>query len=1286
LWPINEIDYVEQLLFAILEAEKVTPVYKSIFGLRLIGKQIWLAPNAPVRSIYDWTRKNQDKEQNDAKLELLMRFRPTCYERLLRHDIFAFELVFAQIHHDFLQTKFNDERRDFVLLHDAVVGLIALDLARYAISNKIDINHVLKEVNSEEFIPKRAPKWQRVLLFRIAESLKLQEVIKRACDLCERDITKIKKEFLELFFLAAAPDYGKETYHVTCAPNRLDIVPLDPREAEKIDPSDLSQLTAYEVRVRYIQTGTYRNRDSDIAKDREKNVQEEKGSKSAQNEQDSICVIEIRPRSRSKSKLMNFGNGPSEKQKQIPWREVCSLDNISNLTLRNDVLQIVPTNGRPTRFKFESRWHAESFLSYIDGYYRHMRRWNFNLSREVFSPDLKYLKKIQSFGPIGLENSKSKLSELGRSGTFLIRQCSQFWHRSCLDVLLPANIIVTIYLVHVKEESYFKIDGFQCGKSLDIKVRTGREKYPTLKSLVDDLEVRVCYDKNQDDFTQQLKHWLRFEEEEHHPALLLSISEKKLRQLLCLDQVKIENPTEHLPKLIPPTILKITNSYLAQAANGMRVSRATFNCDKEVIIKEAATVERLYQDKSSMSPFTFHLCSSKHDDSQFSATLKPEQIRLTDWIFVKSPLFAETVGYVLCGSLIQEYFSLGSMESYLATGSRVSDITKLSVSFQLSQALLYLQERKIIHGKIRCHNIFIYREYPIHVKLSDPLGALDLEQDQAFIPPEYFKMTVHICVKEFYSGIDVWALGTTLWQIFNEGCRPPSGRYANTLTKPAECPPKIWRLIECCWRDNPSDRPSPQALYRDLNDLFAWEKGTHDYFYISQGNLDTQLCPIGEGEEDAEGGSQFSYQSSLADLSSISDKPSPIDREWQDNSQASLIRSSASRDQDGAETLSSYTIITEECATAPPLPSRGPMSLSTSKLQLTAQLKDSAPWRSFIQIRDKTSTFLTKRWSNQTNCENGLPVDLKFTRFDASCSSLLSCEATSEMTGLTYLPQYESISEAFDRCIWHVESSRLKLGPEIGRGSSGVVIKGVLSDADGVSEQVVAVKCINRESSGLNPNRPDDLRREFDILKNLDHKNIVKTLGYVGEAHMMLIFEYMPLGSLMSSIRNLSPQDLREMPLRKYSHDIASGMEYLETKKIVHRDLALRNILMKSRNEVKICDFGLAQFIGTSNHYQLETERALPVKWYAPETLKTWTFTHKSDVWSYGVVLWEIYSGGDHPQYSCNINDLMATLKHERLKRPRDCPMEVYELMLKCWAYEPDERISFSSLREALQQ
>lgn len=141
------------------------------------------------------------------------------------------------------------------------------------------------------------------------------------------------------------------------------------------------------------------------------------------------------------------------------------------------------------------------------------------------------------------------------------------------------------------------------------------------------------------------------------------------------------------------------------------------------------------------------------------------------------------------------------------------------------------------------------------------------------------------------------------------------------------------------------------------------------------------------------------------------------------------------------------------------------------------------------------------------------------------------------------------------------------------------------------------------------------------------------------------------------------------------------GMDYLESQHFVHRDLAARNILLASQTQAKISDFGLSRALYTSNYYQASQGGKWPIKWYAPESFNYGTFSHASDVWSFGVTLWEMYSYGEAPYGDRKGVDVIKIIElGERLKKPKQCPDNVFQIMENCWNYNPKDRPTFNYL------
>uniref|UniRef100_F6TV83 Uncharacterized protein n=1 Tax=Ciona intestinalis TaxID=7719 RepID=F6TV83_CIOIN len=242
----------------------------------------------------------------------------------------------------------------------------------------------------------------------------------------------------------------------------------------------------------------------------------------------------------------------------------------------------------------------------------------------------------------------------------------------------------------------------------------------------------------------------------------------------------------------------------------------------------------------------------------------------------------------------------------------------------------------------------------------------------------------------------------------------------------------------------------------------------------------------------------------------------------------------------------------------------------------------------------------------------------------------------------------------------------------------------------------VAIKSLRRSMN--NPQSRSDFRNEIETMRRIDHKYIVKLNG-VAEPSLRIVMEYLPYGSLSHFLRGqrdsgIALQQLSGLLLR-FSFQIAQGMLYLQEKRVIHRDLALRNILLDKEGSncwnIKISDFGLSRILSEDRDYYTGNPDEFPAQWYAPECLRLdgrRTFHFESDVWSYGVTLWEMFSYGARPTYEPlpnitlrQLTQLQELLKDNvRLSQPEHCPNEVFHLISRCWEYEPQQRVKFDEL------
>jgi serine/threonine protein kinase len=183
-----------------------------------------------------------------------------------------------------------------------------------------------------------------------------------------------------------------------------------------------------------------------------------------------------------------------------------------------------------------------------------------------------------------------------------------------------------------------------------------------------------------------------------------------------------------------------------------------------------------------------------------------------------------------------------------------------------------------------------------------------------------------------------------------------------------------------------------------------------------------------------------------------------------------------------------------------------------------------------------------------------------------------------------------------------------------------------------------------------------------------------------------MVLEYMSEGNLAHLLHKKERSDFKPTDLLQLATNIVNGMSYLEENHILHRDLALRNVLATRDTAgqyiAKISDFGMSRLIDSGIYSS--TNSTIPIKWSAPENLQYGKYTSKSDVWSFGVALWELYSFGMIPYPGLGNNEVLKKIVEEeyRMPAPPDCPEEIYAIMLQCWKTKPSDRPSFVDLAQ----
>ena len=266
---------------------------------------------------------------------------------------------------------------------------------------------------------------------------------------------------------------------------------------------------------------------------------------------------------------------------------------------------------------------------------------------------------------------------------------------------------------------------------------------------------------------------------------------------------------------------------------------------------------------------------------------------------------------------------------------------------------------------------------------------------------------------------------------------------------------------------------------------------------------------------------------------------------------------------------------------------------------------------------------------------------------------------------------------------------------DLGQGNFGVVIKAeaknIITDQDSTT---VAVKVLKE---GTNDQTKKDFFREAALMYEFNHQNILKILGIcIEQEPFCMLFEYMEFGDLngylrkhntggtISSVSSGQVDFQGSLPIQLLVDmciNIAGGLEYLAQHHYVHRDLATRNCLIDSNFTVKIADFGLSQDVYSTDYCKLGDSALLPVRWMPPEAIMYAKFTLQSDIWSFGVVLWEVFSYGAQPYFSLSNEEVVEYVRNGNvLKHPPGTPTEIYNLMVDCWATNPDDRPTASEL------
>ena len=274
----------------------------------------------------------------------------------------------------------------------------------------------------------------------------------------------------------------------------------------------------------------------------------------------------------------------------------------------------------------------------------------------------------------------------------------------------------------------------------------------------------------------------------------------------------------------------------------------------------------------------------------------------------------------------------------------------------------------------------------------------------------------------------------------------------------------------------------------------------------------------------------------------------------------------------------------------------------------------------------------------------------------------------------------------------------VRFNQELGEGAFGKVYKGDLGGIIGGCSTHVAIKTLR---PGCNTQTKADFQRDIELWSDLRHPNVVMLIGVVlKDDPQCMIFEYLAQGDLHEFLlsRNVKPESsstldhaadrdraLDSTDMSFFAIQIASGLEYLASQNFVHRDVAARNCLVGENMSIKISDLGLCRDIYASDYYRVQSKSLLPVRWMPPESILYGKFTTESDVWSFGVLMWEIYSFGQQPYYGYSNQEVIEMIRSRQLLPcPEDCPSRMYAFMVECWHEIPTRRPQFGEIHARL--
>ena len=1226
----------------------ICPALWELFGLRRSQDSVWLAPNSILH------------ESASSPLEFRLRLRVPSLTKLYQSDERAFDYCFHQLRHDFLNGNVVDRGRDGVLELQEQSDLLKKQSKDY---KRLKIKDLLTEDIAKNRISDKSDDIMGVLKMMsllmtvdvMDKGLTYKEVMANFNNYWPKNAKAIGywQRKVEKRNLSGSASRVIKSW-LSCGRKSFTF------KLEFLDMID-KEHAAYFSEV-------YDGNESDIW--------------NACRSLEFVKIVVHYPFDFAENNALTepvlevAKYGPNNIIKEVKC--VCNVSNICNIAVCEEgtSIQIARKSGVPVYLRMEDSERTKSFLTLLCLYYRFGEKWTFVLCDHIRFPTLDFLLANSIHGPVDSEFVQQKFFKAAESnkrygdvGTYLIRQCDKDADQFVLH-FREAKGFGVIRLVQT--DSKFIV---QCRQKYEFAsisdlidaAKTSSQDYPGLPSL------SLC---------------LRPSEYDKTPDLLICSVAK---------QAVVEEK-QH-PRIIRYNELK-------QCENRSFGGRFTTT----------------YKGIWNRGPHDDVTVAIKHLDN------KTEQLReflamIHLGVVSSSATMRKIFGIALpfydsSASVIMEYFQLGPLDVYLRENkTKMQPVDLVEAGTTLASALHHLESLNLVHGNIRCHKMYVaeHQSNKFRVKLGDPgLPDYSCTSHIHWMPIELLELAGTITKRDLTFQSEVWSFGTTLWQIFSNGMNPNElvalanpeklrQRYktGNILPKPkdlhrADISMIYHGIMKKCWLPDPADRLAPQTIMKEMNQMLYTvfnSKKVPQYAYIEdrvRSNSTVSTASTADVASNQGYTVRPEAKEKLVPFASDAFGQGTVTTSFTSSRSAlgaggggvvEVRNRQMSEDSLFCQQFGSY----EASVAGSSVCSLEPAHVKRA-YQYQQKLRDLAAMGCGTYSGDSFQELLT-----QTSIK--------------SDSSWMTDAVNSQYTTKTTLYEYEREGDYSISAVYEIDEDSLDVlrHQPLGSGNFGVVYKGILTKPDGDWIPVAVKMMKTSDQSRHSLEALDEMSRELRIMKKLTHPNIVKNYHYGKES--IIVMEYVKEGSLDNYLRINKDRINYPKQLFGFAQNIMEGMDYMGSQGIIHRDLAARNVLVADEETVKISDFGLARLkTDEKDYYRMSSNINIPVKWMALESLTENRYTSASDVWSFGVVLWEMFSFGKSPTleecegfFTSNQDprrvakeyDIWVNLLQQgtRLPCPENCLELVYtDLMRHCWASEAEKRPNFKTLQDMLKR